>query len=929
MESAVIRTMLGLLQDGPASLEKSLRFAAAFEDDPYDYSPRDLLAYLDQMGASANDSLDFRRRVSEWDARTDETGWTEGTAPQSRARRLKIYELLGLSDGDIAEFDRLFPMYESAGEDFVVSREFDRWYDEERAQHNGFYWPHYRTYLFSKGWDEDAVESLSLATARVTERLARPDDEIVRPSRGLVIGYVQSGKTANFTGVLARAADAGYRFIIVMTGTTTLLRNQTQRRIDKELIGKEMIRDWGQPGGEYELDGEKDEFASYGTLPSRQGWFDWDRLTTLTDDYQKLRAGITALEFARIDETKRWNDPVNLKRMNVRFLVVKKNPTVLRKLAHDLSLVDQRMLTQIPTLVIDDESDQASINTVRPRAIRSAERTAVNQEIVNILKQLPRAQYVGYTATPFANVFVDPNDNEDIFPADFILSLDRPAHYMGAANFHDFDGGRTNELAYVRDVTDHEDDFSRLEDAIDAYVLAGAIKLFRADRGFDVSVRHHTMLIHNATSKERHREAKHEAERLLSAADYGGRGHARLERMLDDDFRRTSASLGVDPAEMPGSLAELWPYIGSALSKIQHGGSSGVLMVNSERDADVPNFEAEPIWKIIVGGAKLSRGYTIEGLTVSYFRRVPSAEDSLMQMGRWFGFRRGYRDLMRLFLGRNERGNPVKGDIYRAFEAACRDEQLFRREVKKYALGADGDAPLRPYQVPPLVSQFLPHLPPTAKNKMYNAVLKGVNLSGEQVARTMAPESAALISKNQDAADKLLRVAKPVPGGFGKDRALIGSASAKIVRAFLGAYKWHEDVERPVIGDLLSYLDGEFGDPGIAEWQIVSPLTVTQPNGTLDIGGCVLDPIVRARVGIRFGVYTDPAHVRAAKMMASTGRAVLLLYAVGEHSTWPRKKLTIGWAAFLPPNKSRGKLKWGVRSGDPSDPSVPAVIDAS
>src|SRR5260221_7440243 len=249
----------------------------------------------------------------------------------------------------------------------------------------------------------------------VVERLSDPTAEAAYQAKGLVVGYVQSGKTANFSGVIAKAADAGYKLIIVLAVTLDVMRSQAERRVDKDMIGRELL------DRNYITDADWDRFLGHGAKPSELGSFDWYRLTGPESDYKKLGRGVDALKFEANDPTKPLWHKDNIFLAGTRIAIVKKNSKILERLLSDLRLLSRGRigspLDQIPALIIDDESDQASINTKKaPSDVATQDRNAANAAIVDLLRCLPRAQYIGYTATAFANVFVDPNSEEDIFP---------------------------------------------------------------------------------------------------------------------------------------------------------------------------------------------------------------------------------------------------------------------------------------------------------------------------------------------------------------------------------------------------------------------------------------------------------------------------------------------------------------------------------
>ncbi|MGC0363083.1 hypothetical protein ABH922_001067 [Rhodococcus sp. 27YEA15] len=448
------------------------------------------------------------------------------------------------------------------------------------------------------------------------------------------------------------------------------------------------------------------------------------------------------------------HDPKNLYPSNIRVAVVKKNVSVLKKLVADLKKVPTE-LDQIPALIIDDEADQASVNTIDPKKTtkEQIERTAINGQIAEILGLLTRAQYIGYTATPFANVFVDPEDGVNVFPSDFIVSLERPGPYMGGADFHDLDEldddektpANSNEKAYVRDLRAESDEDRRAEQlrALDSFVLSGAIKLFRESKGAK-PYRHHTMLVHESVKQAEHEAVAEDFKALWTSAGYSQASSlTRLENLWAEDFAVVSAVRGSDQPN-PDSFADLEEFVGAAYDKISEG-TSPVIIVNGAAEKDYAqdslDFQERGVWKILVGGTKLSRGFTVEGLTVTYYTRRTGMADTLMQMGRWFGFRPGYRDLVRLFIGRSV-GGPAGAeyDMYKAFEAIVRDEEEFRRELTRFSgLNDKGEPWVTPREVPPMVFQQLPWLKPTARNKMFNAELAYRGMGGESFSFTMQP----------------------------------------------------------------------------------------------------------------------------------------------------------------------------------------------
>lgn len=872
-------------------LKRAKVVASDFPDSP-DVSLAALCAHL---GSSHPDDL-LRRQIhlaiAGWDAAGASSGtWAEGSAPYTPERRHAVYRALDLDGATREAFDAVFPM--STPSAVVISEEFQAWYSAERRSEESFYWSTYERYLLEvRGWRGDSVERLGEATTSVVERLSDPRRPQAYQSKGLVVGYVQSGKTAHFTGVIAKAIDAGYRLVIVLTGTIDLLRQQTQRRLDMELVGVENIirhSDASERDRDYVDDPEwdGDRFVRYGQLPSDLGHPDIIRLTSHRVDYRGLEVGISALELEKVDKTKPLFDYVNLRHSGARLVVVKKNKHVLTKLVRDLRSI-KSYLGEIPAVIIDDESDHSSVNTIDPKKWSEGrpQRTAINGLISQLLRLLPRSQYIGYTATPYANVFIDPSDCEDIFPKDFLISLEKAPGYMGVTDFHDLDSALTpdektyansNERAYVRDLrgsgTGRATEMAR---ALDAFVLSGAIKLFRQKQiGRAELWRHHTMLVHESVRQAEHKTLAAEFRRVWQEAGYATpTALPRLRALFDGDFRPVSLARA-QSWPIPNDFSELLPFVGEAVALISQAAGDPVLIVNGDKEVQQQrlDFDKTRVWRVLVGGTKLSRGFTVEGLTISYYRRLTKQADTLMQMGRWFGFRDGYEDLVRLFLGRAEPDGEKTIDLYQAFEAIVRDEEAFREQLRQYANWVDGRPQVTPRQIPPLVSQHLPFMTPSSRNKMLNARLVLQRSPGQFVEPTWHPTEPDALLRNYDhlvplaaAAITLaqFKVAANRQAGNNTFAAYVGLVShADLMRA-LDAHEW---APAESFKPHLEYLK-EIGNAGqVDDWSVILPQTQEQPELLDGIGTRSVFKRER-RHGSLFGAVSDPKHRGAPSRIA-------------------------------------------------------------
>ncbi|GGV85111.1 hypothetical protein GCM10015535_31390 [Streptomyces gelaticus] len=863
--------VLAAMRRGPKHFTK-LVFVLSEADEPAD---TELSHFRDRIAAAGpGDELSalWHRTLTTWDL-AEQADWSTAP-PRTDARRTDTYNRLGFGADLRKALDEAVPVFKEPGPT-VISKEFASWYSRDSAAARSFYWNSYEQLLRRKGWSDAAVAGLDEASHAVVERLSDPTRTEAYGARGLVVGYVQSGKTANFTGVAAKAMDAGYRLVIVLGGTLNLLRGQTQRRLDMELIGQENIlrgADPSDPDALVGIDYQDDEdwpakFVTHGHRP-----FNIERLTTRDDDYRSLRQGIGALEIEKREKHLPLYVPDNLHRAAARVMVVKKNKSVLTNLVKDLKKIGP-ILREIPTLIIDDESDQASVNTSDPKKWESGrtQRTAINGLISQLLGLLPRAQYVGYTATPFANVFIDPSDGEDIFPRDFLISLPRPVGYMGVQDFHDLDGEGTAEETHVRGIYDDTGD--RLQEAMDAFILTGALKLYRADRGVpEGPFRHHTMLVHESVKMDDHADLALRINTLWHQAGYTSHeGHARLEKLLADDFaHHADADLPT-----PSAYADLRPYVSRARQLINSGGNP-VVVVNGDTDRYFSqidlDFDRTPnVWKILVGGTKLSRGFTVKGLTVTYYRRTTRQADTLMQMGRWFGFRPGYRDLVRLYIGREEPLTKTQTvDLYEAFEAICRDEETFRSQLSRYAALVDGKPQVTPAQVPPLVSQHLPWIKPSGRNKMFNAELVEIRSPGQWVEPTAYPTDGADLRHNAEVWRPVLDSLGSIPvtltcssiehGRNDSYEALIGTIDHAALLKVLRDLRWSApSLFSPHLESLITA--GESGS-GIDDWLVITPQQTSARRTEATILGSrplSLAHRVRRR-GDLFGAISEPKH---------------------------------------------------------------------
>lgn len=630
-------------------------------------------------------------------------------------------------------------------------------------------WPPLRAYLLGRrGWPDATVRELDATSTEVVSLLEDPSQAAFR-GRGMVVGYVQSGKTANMLAVIAKAVDAGYRFIIILAGLTNALRRQTQGRFETDLRAR-------NPLG-WHLHTSYEEAGDFRTPPNL--WF------SLMDQAQ--------------------------------VAIIKKNVTPLRRLIRTIEKTPPALRERMPVLIIDDECDQASVNASGSQF----DTTAINGAVRTLLSRLPRVQYVGYTATPFANVLINPRTPkgqlDDLYPEDFICALPHPQGYAGTETLFGLppaDAGDETPaeigLDMIREIPEADVDAVRpmsartrssfspevpesLDQAVTYFLLATAARRARGQ-----AREHSSMLVHTTVYTAAHDALAREIGQWLAAMSARVRDEAvlaELRSLWDEEQDRIDAVRRTRPA-VPFDAVQ--PHLADVLKAVQ------VVVENSASDARL-DFDGGPRTYIVVGGSVLARGLTIEGLVVSYFVRSASQYDTLLQMGRWFGFRVGYEDLPRIWM---------TADLSASFRELAGVEAELREDIAEYVRQelTPADLAVRIRQVPGLAI--------TAASKMIAAETCDVSFSGEHLQTIrFQHRDGALLERNWTAGQTLATAAQGEIEQRPQGR-LLRNLPLTAVKEFLTAYT-ASPLDRFAEG-LLEYLDAEaaLGDDVFRSWNI-------------------------------------------------------------------------------------------------------------
>lgn len=606
---------------------------------------------------------------------------------------------------------------------FALVENHKPWVSARRPQIDPFYWDRFALWLRKQNWAPGVIRGLDRTTDDILDLLGNPDEKDTWKRRGLVLGDVQSGKTATYSALICKAADAGYRFIVLLTGTIENLRRQTQERLDAGFVGFDSSEHLKKKN-------RRNIRVGVGLL---NGQRNATVFTSSSADFRTTTVDALGLSLHALKEPA--------------LVVIKKHTKILENLTGwigDYTGNEAATEIDLPMLLIDDEADNASINTNDP----GTNPTAVNQGIRALLKMFRRTTYVGFTATPFANIFVNPDTTaemlgDDLFPQDFIYTLEAPTNYFGPRKIFLRDEGEQTLLREISDLeavipARHKSDHQvtalpdSLKQALRAYLLSNAIRDLREE-----GPTHRSMLV----NVSQFTKVQDQVELLLNDE---------LQR-IQRDIRNFSA-LPPDEAltnQNIGLLHALWKkeYAGAGRSwaevqRALHGAALPVttLAVNQRtgpRALDYRAYKETGLRVVAVGGNSLSRGLTLEGLCISYFRRSTRFYDTLLQMGRWFGYRPDYEDLCRIWLPSSaiewyghitEATDELRGELQRMFRQ--------KRTPKDFGLA---------------VRAHPDSLMVTARNKMRTAktVTRVVSVSEQSFESVELPVSKADLDHNQ------------------------------------------------------------------------------------------------------------------------------------------------------------------------------------
>lgn len=713
----------------------------------------------------------------------------------------------------------------------IIEKEESRipWVNETKASIDWNFWNRYRDYLQDeKNYPETVLNQLDKLTDRTLDGLFNPNINGIISKYGLVVGQVQSGKTSNYTGLICKGADSGFKLIVVLAGIHNNLRSQTQLRLDEGFLGFDTQFQRAFNTGQHTIGvgiGKNALPAHSVTSSSDNGDFS-DRTT----------------------QTFNTNEPI--------VAVVKKNTKVLEKLFQWLSSQastnanGERRINNKSLLLIDDEADNASINTNKDED----KSTKINEHIRNILRLFDKSAYVGYTATPFANIFI-PIEEDQLFPKDFIINIQAPTNYIGPEKVFGIRVLEDDEVSdAVLPIVNKIDDYQNfvqnghkkdselpetipdsLSLAIKSFIITCAIRRFRGH----ISA-HNSMLIHVSRFTNWQEHIKQLVENVF---DFYRRGiEMKIPSIIEElrqvfeidtesykSYKTVSQQIlntelrNIDNATAIHDWNDIAKHLHEAAVRIQvkkiNGGSADALNYYDHKNG---------LSVIAIGGDKLSRGLTLEGLSISYYLRASRMYDTLMQMGRWFGYRPGYVDLCRLFTSREL--NEWFCHITLASEE-LRSEFDYMADVagstpEQYALKV---------RTHPGVLQI------SASNKIRRAVNIDVSWAGRLVESYQLQKDPVVIKTNLEATiDYISSLGNSYKTN--RNNYLWQNVSPELIRPFLRKFKVPDTLVRVEPNNLLQFIDVQIANGELTNWSVgVMSKSETKERYKIEINGETLD----------------------------------------------------------------------------------------
>ena len=740
---------------------------------------------------------------------------------------------------------------------------YEPWLESRKGEISWRFWDRYEQFLLrEKGWAGTTLRRLDESTDRVLGLLTDPKRPGAWDRRGLVVGHVQSGKTSHYIGLISKAADAGYKLVVVLAGFHKSLRSQTQIRLEEGFLGY----DRGATQFATEAPMQRVGVGLIDPTPKA------DSITTRADNGDFKR------QVANHFSINPGGHPL--------LFVVKKNNSVLNNLlkwvawaANATDESDRRYVAGVPLLVIDDEADQGSIDTRRQeydedgRPDPEHDPVAINRSIRRLLYLFGQSAYVGYTATPFANIFIHERnetktEGADLFPRSFIVSLPVPSNHIGPTRV--FESSRGEEgatgLPIVRVVTDHADSLDpnersgwmppkhdkqhkplsagqdqapdSLRNAIYAFLLTIAARRARGQEN-----QHNSMLVHvtrftavQGIVAEQVRSILVDAQRRLRVGDGDAPDQIlhRLRKLWENDFVPTTRKVQAFAPDQ--SIAERrWEDVVRQLPAAAQSVKVRAINGMAGEVLDYVDHAATGLNVIAVGGDKLSRGLTLEGLSVSYFLRASRMYDTLMQMGRWFGYRPGYLDLCRLYTTPDMK--DWFGHIADASEELLDD---FERMAASHQTPRDFGHRVRSHPLMMVTSQV----------KMRSGQEFDITFAGDISETINFWRDEAHLAANWSAARQLVAEierhgAKPsTPGGRGSRSALWREVKAVEVLNFLALYQEHPASRRVKTRLLADYITAENARGFLREWTVL--LASGQHKSTCTLGSATVSRVERA-----------------------------------------------------------------------------------